>query len=234
MGLLIFGRDHCVRSRSTSGKSGSERARSGPWWGAFRERQPFASKVAPVVMPEEISREGVLALYAAAMLAAQELEEALVGLLGVRGELAILMRRDSGPTAADGDEVERLWEDLFRRPAGGLVRDLKLAGELGRDVQDAVTARNLLAHHYLRDHAFDLTRAPARSVIAGRLRAALERLRATSAAVAVERMVAMHELGLTDDHVTTPREARLMRYYDPSVDDAVVPEPFEDRGATSA
>jgi hypothetical protein len=39
----------------------------------------------------------------------------------------------------------------------------------------------------------------------------------------------MHALGLTDDRVTTPGEARLYRYYDPRVDDFVAPEPFEDR-----
>ncbi len=38
----------------------------------------------------------------------------------------------------------------------------------------------------------------------------------------------MHALGLTDDEVTTPSEARRMRYYDPAVDDDVPPEPFAD------
>ena len=40
-------------------------------------------------------------------------------------------------------------------------------------------------------------------------------------------MSAMHDAGVTDDHVTTPGEARRMRYYDPGVDDDVAPEPFQ-------
>jgi hypothetical protein len=40
-------------------------------------------------------------------------------------------------------------------------------------------------------------------------------------------MAAMHAAGLTEDHVTTPGEARLLRYYDPALDEAVPPEPFE-------
>jgi hypothetical protein len=55
----------------------------------------------------------------------------------------------------------------------------------------------------------------------------LARLRATLPAVEGERMAAMDALGLTDDHVTTPSEARQMRYYDPRVDYGVPPEPFQ-------
>lgn len=179
-------------------------------------------------MAEEITRDQVLALFGEAMLAAQQLEEALVGLLGVRREIAVLTRDDFGQSIEDNEEIERIWERLFRRTAGALVKELKLSGDLGRDVEDAVQARNLLAHHYLRDHAVDLDRESMRSAMAGRLRMAVERFRATAAAIEVERMVAMHALGLTDDHVTTPGEARLYRYYDPSVDGYVPPEPFKD------
>ena len=38
----------------------------------------------------------------------------------------------------------------------------------------------------------------------------------------------MHEAGLTDDHVTTPSGAHRLRYYGPTVDDDVPPEPFVD------
>jgi hypothetical protein len=177
----------------------------------------------------EPTRGEVLALYAEVMLAMQQFEESLVGLLGVRRELAIIMRPEFGTTVEDGEEIERLWEGLFRRTAGALVNDLQLTGQLGREVESAVKARNLLAHHYLRDHAYDLDRGAARSAMCASLRAALERFRSISAAVEVERMVAMHALGVTDDHVTTPGDARRMRYYDPRVDDDVVPEPFQDR-----
>jgi hypothetical protein len=37
----------------------------------------------------------------------------------------------------------------------------------------------------------------------------------------------MHEAGFTDDEVTTPGEARRIRYYDLCLDDDVPPEPFE-------
>lgn len=47
-------------------------------------------------MAEEITRDQVLALFGEAMLAAQQLEEALVGLLGVRREIAVLTRDDFG------------------------------------------------------------------------------------------------------------------------------------------
>jgi hypothetical protein len=190
---------------------------------------PLPALELPVTMPDEITREQVLALFGEAMLAAQQLEEALVGLLGVRRELAVFVRGEFGLTAEDGDEVERVWEGLFRRPVGALLKQLKLAGELGRDVEDAVGARNLLAHHYLRDHVSALDCAATRPAIAGRLRTAVECFRATSAAIEVERVDAMHALGLTEDHVTTPGEARLDRYYDPRVDDYVAPEPFQAR-----
>jgi hypothetical protein len=173
---------------------------------------------------EDPSRDDVLALYGAAMHAAQDFEEAMVGLLGVRKELSIIER-----DAFDELDAAYLeWEKLFTWPAGRLSNKLRLEGRLAEDVQRAVAARNLLAHHYLRDHAYHLESGSERAAMAGRLRESTNRFQEVRAKLEVERLAAMHEAGLTDDHVSTPSEARRQRYYDPTVDDDVPPEPFAD------
>jgi hypothetical protein len=177
---------------------------------------------------EDPTREEILALYGAAMRAAQDLEEAMAGLVGVRSELSVIARNDLAPSPEQIEALERIWEDLFAWPAGRLRNELKLGGQLGEDLERAVRARNLLAHHYLRDHGPDLEVGPKRAAMATRLRDAAEHFQSVTACLEVERMVVMHTAGLTDDHVTTPSEARRMRYYDPALDDAVPPEPFAD------
>lgn len=64
--------------------------------------------------------------------------------------------------------------------------------------------------------------------MAARLREAADRFQDVRARLEVERVAAMHDAGLTDDEVTTPSEARRLRYYDATVDDDVPPEPFAD------
>lgn len=177
---------------------------------------------------EEPTRGEVLALYGEAMLAVQQLEEAMVGLLGVRKELSVLMQRDLEPISEDVREFERCWEGLFSQTGGYLRGELRLAGQLGQEVERAVRARNLLAHHYLRDHKNDLDKSSGRSAIATRLGASADRFRELAARIDVEHMAALQAAGLSDDHVTTVGEARRMRYYDPALDDAVAPEPFEE------
>jgi hypothetical protein len=160
------------------------------------------------------------------ILAAQEFEEALAGLLGVRRELAL--------TAADQlteevqEELERLWDGLFTRTAGSLRNELGLAGSLGLAVDQAIAARNLLAHHYLRDRAIRLSQDCFGADDLARLETTTERFRHLAQRLDVERFAAMHEAGLTDDEVTTPGDARRIRYYDLSLDRDVPPEPFED------
>jgi hypothetical protein len=93
------------------------------------------------------SRTQLLALYGEAMLAAQEFEEALAGLLGARRELALIAADEL--TEEVQEELERLWNSVFTRTAGSLRNELGLAGSLGIAVDKAIDARNLLVHHYL-------------------------------------------------------------------------------------
>jgi len=173
----------------------------------------------------EPTRDEVLALYGAAMHAAQQLEESMAGLVGVARELSVHAQAGLDATE-EWEKLERLWEDVFTWSGGRLKKELGLAGQLGEDVERAIRARNLLAHHYLRDHATHLDEGSKRAAMAARLRDAAERFQAVAASLEVERMASMHAAGFSDDHVTTPSEARRLRYYDPALDDAVPPEPF--------
>lgn len=148
----------------------------------------------------------------------------MVGLLGVRNELSIIAR----DAFEELDAAYLWWEELFTWTAGKLRTHLQLDGQLADDVDRAVAARNLLAHHYLRDHTSQLERGPQRRAMGGRLREAAQHFQDIGARLEVERLAAMHQAGLTDDHVTTPSEARRLRYYNPIVDDDVPPEPFAD------
>ena len=184
------------------------------------------TRIAMSSNPLPTSRTQLLALYGEAMLAAQEFEEALAGLLGVRRELALIAADEL--TEEVQEELERLWNSLFTRTAGSLRNELGLAGGLGIAVDKAIDARNLLAHHYLRDRAVRLSQDCLEGGDLGRLETTTERFRHLAQRLDVERFAAMHEAGLTDDEVTTPGEARRIRYYDPRLDDEVPPEPFED------
>jgi hypothetical protein len=176
-------------------------------------------------MSEPPTREQVLVLYAEAMHAAQDLEEAVVGLIGTRREIAA--RQNGLPTNEEYDELEQMWIELFELTAGTLKTKPEISAELAGELGAAVTARNLLAHHYLRDHAATIGTPPGRQAIAKHLIKARERFLALWARVESERFSAMHDAELDDDRITTPGEARQMRYYDPRVDNFVPPEPFE-------
>jgi hypothetical protein len=168
------------------------------------------------------TRDEVLALYGHAMCAVQAFEEAMVGLLGVRNELSIIERE-----AFDELDAGYLWwEELFTWTAGRLRNRVQLDRQLADDLDRAVAARNVLTHHYLRDHVRHLESGPQRRAMAVRLRGTAQRFQDIRARLEVERLTAIHKAGLTDDHVTTPSEARRLRYYDATVDDDVPPEPF--------
>jgi hypothetical protein len=174
------------------------------------------------------SRADVLAQYGEALLAAQELEEAMVGLIGVRAELAV-----AASEPFDMEEFSRAqeaWEHLFALPAGRLGKLLALEGEVGGEVERAVCARNMLAHHYLRDRASQLEGQPAeRDQMAAILAGSAERFRALADRLDAERLSAMAEHGLTEDHITLPHEARQNRYWNPNTDDYEPPEPWDPR-----
>lgn len=189
--------------------------------GDFTKRGP--SRVNPTGAMTR--RSGVLALYGEAMLATQRFEQAMVGLVGAWGELEASHDLDAFAGAQDA------WDQLYGMSAGRLRKMLengqRLADpELAWDVERAVEARNLLAHHYLRDRELRLGDAEHAADMSERLRAAVQRFDALTARLDVERLAAMHAHGLTDDHVTTPDEARRMRNYDPALDDDVPPEPW--------
>jgi hypothetical protein len=110
-------------------------------------------------MSEPPTREQVLVLYAEAMHAAQDLEEAIVGLIGTHREIAAIERDD------DYDPYEFLdgtWSELFGLTAGKLRTQPELTVEIAERLRSSVTARNLLAHHYLRDHAVMIQRPTGR------------------------------------------------------------------------
>ena len=178
-------------------------------------------------MSEELhpTRDVVLAAYAAAMLAAQQLEEAMVGLVGITHDLDLWKR---GENASDFDRLEQGWESLFDLTAGQLLQKLQVDDDLAADIQQAVTARNLLAHHYMRDHKTRLTSAVHRATYVSSLQSATKKFTDLSGRIETERFTAMHAAGVTDDEVFTPEEVRRMRYYDPTIDDDVPPEPFAD------
>jgi hypothetical protein len=169
------------------------------------------------------SRANVLALYGEAMVESQRLEQSMVGLLGVRAELDAAAREDWD----EFGRAQQAWERLFSVPAGRLRQRLALEGELGDELELAIHARNSLAHHYLRDRQWELDRAYERQGMAASLRETVDRFRALASRLDDERQEAMAALGLTDDHITTPDEARLYRYWDPSSDDYVAPELWE-------
>jgi hypothetical protein len=157
------------------------------------------------------------------MCEAQRLEEAMVGLLGVRGELAAIATEDFEQLEC----AQRKWERLFALTGGKLRTLLELEGELGEEVERAVYARNVLAHHYLRDRVWDLDRPAERKKMAATVIESAERLRALAVRLDVERRRAMEQHGVTDDHVTTPAEARGWRDWDPATDVIVPPEPWD-------
>lgn len=123
------------------------------------------------------TREDVMAAYGEAMLAVQQFEEAMVGLLGASGEVAAAQSDDVMTNLSTAQEQ---WEPLFTKPAGALC---KLLGykDPAADVRIAVDARNLLAHHYLRDHTEDLDSPKARGAMLDRLHDAAKRFRAIGA-----------------------------------------------------
>lgn len=166
------------------------------------------------------SREDVLALYGEAMTESQRLEQSMVGLLGARAELDAAAREDM----EEFGRAQQAWERLFSVTAGTLRQRLALEGELGDELERAVHARNNLAHHYLRDRQWELDRADKRHGIAVSLRETVERFRELATRLDDERRMAMAALGLTSDHITTPDEARLYRYWDPSTDEYVARE----------
>lgn len=175
------------------------------------------------------TREDVLAAYGEAMLAVQQFEEAMVGLLGASAEVDAT---DSDDVMKHLDDAQQQWEPLFTKTAGQLS---KLLGydDPAAEVRLAVNARNLLAHHYLRDHAGHLAAPEGRRAMLDRLHDATARFRAIGADLDRQRLARMNAAGLTDDHITIPSEARRLRYYDPDVDDAVPPEPFVARATDS-
>jgi hypothetical protein len=170
------------------------------------------------------TREEVLSLFGETTLAVQELEEAMAGLIGAHRELVIL---GDDPLSDDaGDRLEAAWRDVFNLTAGKLRTELRLDGALGQQLEDAVDARNLLVHHYLRDRSAALDSDAERAAMATSLGEALERFRAVRAGLDVERLSAMHDAKLDDDYVTSPGEARRIRYYDPELDESVPPDLF--------
>lgn len=168
------------------------------------------------------TRDEVLALYGSAMLAAQDFEEAMVGLVGVRTEISIVERAASDQL----DGAYREWGELFTWPTWRVSNALRLQGQLAEDVQHASAARNLLAHHYLRDHSRHLESGSQRAVMARRLRESATRFREVQARLAVEGLSALHAAGLINDHVSAARGADRLRCYDPALDADVPPEPF--------
>jgi hypothetical protein len=170
------------------------------------------------------TREEVLALYGNAMHAAQDFEEAVVGLLGVRTEVSIIERAASDEL----DPAYREWGELLTWPTGRVSNALRLQSRLTGEVQRALAARNLLAHHYLRDHSRHLESACQRAGMARRLRESANRFREVQVKLAAEGLAALHAAGLADDHASIAGEAHLLRCYDPALDADVPPEPFAD------
>ena len=166
-----------------------------------------------------------MAAYGEAMLAVQQFEEAMVGLLGARAEIKAVDTSEIEDMMDRLGETQEQWEPLFSKTAGCLAMLLGY-DDPADDVRLAVKARNLLAHHYLRDHGQQLAYEDGRRDMLDRLHAATERFRAIGADFDRERSARMSAAGLTEDHITTPREAREMRHWDPDLDDTVPPEPF--------
>jgi len=172
--------------------------------------------------PSPPSRAEVLCAYGEAMLAAQELEDAMAGLLGARRQLEL----------HDSTELYKIWDEIFTSTAGVLRKKLDLPGALGDELQEAVTARNLLAHHYLRDRFYP---EGSKTGNVDKLRKAAERFRALVRRIDDERADFFKAEGLADDPVLTPDDMissaadmrRWDRNYDPTEDTDVPPEPFE-------
>jgi hypothetical protein len=169
------------------------------------------------------ARVDVLCAFGDAMLAAQTLEEAMAGLLGARREILLvdtkLMSADFGP------EREEIWGEIFSATAGSLRSQLGLTGELGEELKRAVAARNLLAHHYLRDRFF--AGGPGTGDVS-KLKDAADRFLALARAVVQERDALLRAKGLSEDEISTVVDVRRWeRNYDPRVDWDVPPEPFE-------
>lgn len=167
-----------------------------------------------------------MAAYGETMLAVQQFEEAMVGLLGASAEIEAVNTADIENLMERLGETQERWEPLFSKPAGWLARLLGY-DDPADDVRLAVDARNLLAHHYLRDHTQQLAYEDGRREMLDRLHVATERFRAFGADFDRERSARMSAADLTEDHITTPREAREMRHWDPDLDDTVPPEPFD-------
>lgn len=166
----------------------------------------------------------ILALYGEAMLQVQHFEEALVGLLGVRREI------EAAAVDEITDAIESMdaWSALFTLPAGRVAQCLALPGKLGDRIRRGIEARNLLAHHYLRDWESRLDIPMHRQQTIEDLQRASENFRSLAAAVETERFEMMHNADLTDDELTTPEEARRLRHYDPAFDNDEPPRPFSD------
>ena len=161
------------------------------------------------------------------MLAVQQFEEALVGLIGTTGELAAVEETDFAALQMPDYPWEE-WVRLFKLPAGELSKRTGLAHALAKDVERAITARNRLAHHYLRDRVDEMRSTEGRSQMHVRLLDAKARFFAVRTALTDELAARMRTAGLTDDHVTLSDEARRLRYYDPELDRDVPPEPFDE------
>jgi hypothetical protein len=172
--------------------------------------------------PSLPSRAELLCAYGEAMLAAQELVDAMASLLGARRQLE----------PHDSTELYKIWHEIFTSTAGALRKKLDLPGALGDELQEAVSARNLLAHHYLRDRFY---RGGSKTGNADKLRTAAERFRALARRIDNERAEFFRAEGLTNHPVLTPDDMissaedmrRWDRNYDPTEDIDVPPEPFE-------
>jgi hypothetical protein len=105
---------------------------------------------------------------------------------------------------------------------------MALEGELGDEVERAVRARNLLAHHYLRDRQWGLEHPAQRERLAVALVESAERFRALADRLDADRQAAMDKHGLNEDHITIPDEARAFRYWNPYTDAIEPPEPWDE------
>jgi hypothetical protein len=73
----------------------------------------------------------------------------------------------------------------------------------------------------------DLDQATQRKTMAATLAETAERLRALTTGLDVDRLRAMQKFGVTDDHITTPAEARGYRDWNPTTDQIEPREPWD-------
>ena len=100
-------------------------------------------------LPADGAREKeVFARFGLAAYKIQVFDHALVNLIAVASRVLVAMTLD---------EVDRQFDDLFRKTSGALVADIREAAYLGEDdlalCRKAVRERNRLIHRFFRDHA---------------------------------------------------------------------------------